>query len=144
MGRTIREISVLADETKVKAYVSKWLENSGFEILEKESVGGIIEKSSKPFRVRLTTHPGSTVALRASRLGMIVFEIKVERSDQGCLIHGEFYVAGASGGLLDWSGRESDVCEKPDIVGRLPRKKGYRLMNDFVSEMQSAFPKSPR
>ncbi len=138
MARTIREINLNTDESRVRDCALFWLESNGFEILERDSAGRPIEKSFKPFRVRLATHPGSIVALRARRMGMIVFEIKLEPRDRGCLVHGEFYAAGASGGVVgDFRGREFDVLEKPELMGRLPRKKGFRLMSEFISGLEA-------
>lgn len=135
MARTMREIKLAADETRTRELIQQWLQRNGFEILERDSTGRPVEKSFRTFKVRLATHPGTIVAWHARRLGIIVFEIKVESRDRGCLVHAEFYVAGAGGGMVDYLGREFDVSEKPDLVGRLPRKKGFRLMNRFIADL---------
>ena len=133
MTRTIKDINLATNAARTRDHILDWLLRNGFEILERNSSGQPIEKSFRSFKVRLTPRPGFIVALRTSRLGMIVFEVGVEPRDHGCVVHGEFYVAGASGGLVDYLGKEFDVCERPDLVGRLPRKKGFKLMGRFIS-----------
>ncbi len=140
MGRTISEIAVPTDESKASSFILNWLVRNGFDILEKDSSGNVIEKSSRlGLRIRLTTHAGSIVALHRGKLGKIVFEISVESKESGCLVRGEFYCAGGGGGIPDFLGEEFDVCERPGIVGRLPRKKGFRLMNRFISDLEAEF-----
>ena len=136
MGRTIREFSVPADCGRTRSSILSWLRRNKFNVLEEESAGEPMELSIKGFKVRLTTRPGSIVALRGGRLGMIAFEISPHPEGEGCLIHGEFYAAGAKGrGIVGFLGMEWEVSEKPDFVGRLPRKKGFALMNRFISEL---------
>ena len=135
MARTTRDVNLPTDETRTRDLILRWLQRNGFEILELNSTGQPVEKSFRSFRVRLATQPGTIVAWHARRLGIIVFEIKLEPRDRGSLMHAEFYVAGAGGGVIDYMGREFDVREKPDLVGRLPRKKGFRLMSSFIAEV---------
>ena len=137
MARTTREMVLSTDVTRTRDFVLQWLGRNGFEILEENSMGQPLERRFKAFRVSLTTHPGSIVAMRARRLGIIVFEIRLEPRDRGCSVHGEFYAAGGGGGVVNFQGRELDVCEKPDLVGRLPRKKGFRLMSKLISELEA-------
>jgi hypothetical protein len=139
MGRTISEISVPTDKVEATNFILNWLIRNDFEILERKSAGNVIEKSIKGFKIRLTTHPGSIVALHGGRLGLIVFEITIDHKENCCLVHGEFYSAGAGGGIVSYYGQELEVCEKPGLVGRLPRKKGFKLMNRFISDVEAEF-----
>jgi hypothetical protein len=139
MGRTISEITVPIDESKASGFILNWLVRNDFDILEKESSGNVIEKSFRFNKIRLTTHAGSIVALHRGRLGKIVFEIRVKSKESGCLVHGEFYCAGGGGGIPDFLGKEIEVSARPGIVGRVPSKKGFRLMNKFISDLKGEF-----
>lgn len=136
MARTIRDVSLPIDQARTRDLILRWFQRNGFEVLEQNSTGQLLERSFKSFGVRLATLPGTIVAWHARRLGVIVFEIKLEPRDQGCKMHGEFYAAGAGGGMFGYAGREFDLSEKPDMVARLPRKKGFRLMSGFIADLE--------
>lgn len=143
MPRTTKDIVLSTGTTRSKELILDWLARQGFEVLTMESTGQRIEYRfgpSRSSRVMLAPHPGSIVALHAKMLGVTVFELDVKPRDGGTSIHGEFYIAGAGvdGRAVSFLGQESDLPEKPGWVGRVPRKKGYLLMEQFITGLEVA------
>ena len=135
MPRTVQEVALATGPTETRERILRSLQSHGFEILPQSSTGQPIDYPFRSFHARLATHPGSIVAIQAKWSGFIVFELDVLPRDAWSLLHGEFYVAGAGGGVVDYLGQEMDVLEKPPMVGRIPRKKGFKVMKEFLSDL---------
>lgn len=140
MPRTAKEIVLSTDVTRSKELLLGWLARNGFEVLAIESTGQSMEHSFGSSKVILRTHPGRIVAVHAKMSGVTVFELDMKPRDGGTSIQGEFYIAGAGveGRVVSFLGQEYDLPEKPGWKGRVARKKGYLLMNQFIADIEAA------
>lgn len=140
MSRTLKELVLPTDVTRSRELVLDWLARNGFSVLTTESTGQSIEHAFGSSKVLLQTHPGSVVAVHAKMLGVTAFELDLRPRDGGTSIHGEFFVAGAGveGRVVTFLGQEYDLPEKPGWTARVPRKKGYHLMSQFLADLEAA------
>jgi len=132
--RTIRDVVVHGKNLEnVKNHVAVWLAQNEFSILDWQADGSEKIYGMVGGRVRIRPHIGSIVAVQYKISGVVVFEISLKPISEGTSLHGEFYAAGAS----LFAGDEYDLSPNPPFVGSLPRKRGYKILSEFMQSIQT-------
>jgi hypothetical protein len=117
----------------VRRTIFKWLEKNGFAILSLNSDGSPILFGYYMARVMLHPKAGTIVCLHYKASGAIAFEVDIRPGRDEVHVDLEGYAAGAS----LWAGHEWDLGPDVILMGRWPRKKGYRLMLELEKELHS-------
>jgi hypothetical protein len=133
MPRTIQDTRVARGTNDVRDFVAWWLNNNSFKVLDWQAQGTEIAHGGLGQKIKLHPRQGSIVALYWGGMtgGAVVFELLLVPEGPGTTLHGEYYVPGVS--VL--AGKEMDVCENPDAMGSIPRKKGYGQMMSFLQAL---------
>ena len=129
-------MEVLITSVPLKAvdrYIFKWLEIKGFVIISLGSDGRPVVWGYYGARVKLSPKAGYVISLHYKMTGAVALEYRTQQVNDDVLVHCEFYAAGAS----LFGGREWDVRRKVKLMGRFPRKRGYKLMTDLKRRLGS-------
>jgi hypothetical protein len=113
----------------VRRTIFKWLEEKTFTILSLNSDGSPIDWGPFWANVRPRPKAGRIVCIHYRLWGAVVFEFVIRPKGNDVLVDWESY---AAGGTL-WAGKEWDIDPDVLLMGRWPRKRGYR----FVLELEN-------
>ena len=138
MSRTIRDYKINKIQPReIETYIRDWLETSKFKILTENSNGTSFHSREwwQTIGQKISPNKNCLVATKLSPKGLLIFEFMItkEAESLATIVHGEFYAAG----VALFMGREWDVKPDPGLLGRWPRKEGYKLMSDFEAQLKS-------
>jgi len=129
-------MEVLITSVPLKAvdrFIFKWLEIKGFAIISLDSPGSPVVWGYYGARVKLSPRAGYVICIHYKATGAVALEYRTQQVNDDVLVVGEFYAAGAS----IFGGREWDVRPKVKLMGRFPRRRGYKLMKDLERRLVS-------
>ena len=114
MGRTVVDILVTGRElNEVRDEVSVWMYEEGLIVMEKRD---------DFFKGRLGVPGGLLTAAK-------YFEVTLKPHEKGVLVHTEGWIGGL--GM-----KETDFSKNP-FWGRIPRKKGWRVMENLWNRLKA-------
>lgn len=136
MSRTIQDVLIVnRSAEEVETVIREWLQQNGFVTWLDNSDGSSFTDRRwwQLLGHRVVPKEGSTVAIKNSLYGCIVFETLLEQREDDTNLHGEFYALGD----LAFMSAEWDLKPKPPLLGMLPRKEGYRLMLSLFNKIDN-------
>ena len=104
-SKTVKELRIKGSVGEVRDKILRWLEQNEFEVEGKKTQINAVRR----FRLLNTIH----------------FDLTLKREGGASLLYGEFYAKAGRGGPT------YNLKEKC-ILGAWPRKKGFKLMNEFL------------